>query len=96
MADTAVTALKTYADIPVLDWALQDPVPIDLGADLAAARDIVDFPTLNAEIGEFAVGQAVEFAQRGAVAAPDAKLGGDEFDGFGHGLRSAGSGQMPL
>lgn len=25
MADTAVTALKSYADIPVLDWNLQDP-----------------------------------------------------------------------
>jgi len=46
MADTAVTALKTYADIPVLDWDLQNPETssYDLFRDLRAKTPLVKVP----------------------------------------------------
>lgn len=48
MADTATspTALKTYADIPVLDWDLQDPhtSSYDLFRDLRATTPLVKVP----------------------------------------------------
>lgn len=46
MADTAVTALKTYADIPVLDWNLQDPQAssYDLFRDLREKTPLVKVP----------------------------------------------------
>jgi hypothetical protein len=46
MADTA-TALKTYNDIPVLDWDLQNPVAssYDLFKDLREQTPLVKVPT---------------------------------------------------
>lgn len=46
MADAALSPLKTYADIPVLDWDLQDPhtSSYDLFRDLRAKTPLVRVP----------------------------------------------------